>query len=178
MTVPYTCIRCDYKSKDKRNMRRHLYDRKIVCPGCKNNIELTEEIKDCILLNRIYHIPVHDKRSLTSLNQSVIINEGDIYLYYPRVCKNGDEYVYKIGKSFNYLMRKNNYMKGGDMLFVLKVDNRHLCENIIKDTFKKDFKQRKDYGFEYFEGDVFEMVISIETALTDNIISVVLPFTG
>jgi hypothetical protein len=55
--IPYTCPRCDYKNKDKYSIRRHLYDRTQECPAYKNDIELTDEIKEYILKNRVYQIP-------------------------------------------------------------------------------------------------------------------------
>lgn len=53
----YTCPRCDYMTHDKSCMRRHLYNKQKPCPGSKNTIELTEEIKEHILSNRVYIIP-------------------------------------------------------------------------------------------------------------------------
>jgi len=38
-------------------MYRHLYELLKPCPQSENNIELTDEIKECILKNRVYHIP-------------------------------------------------------------------------------------------------------------------------
>jgi hypothetical protein len=49
----YTCIRCNYKTKDKFKMRRH-FDRQNVCPGTLNDLVLTDFIKEKILENRIY----------------------------------------------------------------------------------------------------------------------------
>ena len=56
MKKPYTCTCCGYNSMHKNTMRRHLY-KKIPCPQVVNTIVLTEEIKQCILANRIYKIP-------------------------------------------------------------------------------------------------------------------------
>ncbi len=61
MTIPYTCIRCGYKTTHKACMRKHLYINKKICPGSENKIDLTDEIKDDILKNRIYKIPKEDK---------------------------------------------------------------------------------------------------------------------
>ena len=55
--IPYTCIRCKYKTKDKTKMYNHFYKRKKNCPGTYNIIELTEIIKQHILENRIYKMP-------------------------------------------------------------------------------------------------------------------------
>jgi hypothetical protein len=50
----YVCVRCGMTSKDKRDMRIHFYNRKNTCPALVNDIELTDEVKEYILLNRTY----------------------------------------------------------------------------------------------------------------------------
>jgi hypothetical protein len=57
----YSCIRCNYSTERKSNMFYHLYKMKKPCPGTKNVIELTDEIKQHILDNRIYKIPEEPK---------------------------------------------------------------------------------------------------------------------
>ena len=59
--IDYNCIRCDFSTHIKNDMRRHLYERKTVCQGTKNDIELTPEIKENILKNRVYHPPKEKK---------------------------------------------------------------------------------------------------------------------
>jgi len=54
MNPQYTCPRCGYKTKNKTKMYRHLYEKQKVCAGCVSNIELTEDVKECILENRVY----------------------------------------------------------------------------------------------------------------------------
>lgn len=53
----YNCIRCGYETRQKNMMRRHLYENKKTCPALLNYIEMTNDIKEYILANRIYHIP-------------------------------------------------------------------------------------------------------------------------
>lgn len=174
---PYTCCRCNYKTPIKARMVRHLNTLKTICPGTCNNIELTKEIKDCIVENRVYKIPKTNVKKIPSeIDTKININEGNIYIFYTRACKNIDEPVYKIGKSYNYLKRAEGYDKGGDMIFVVNVSNRHTCENLIKKAFSVEFKQRKDYGAEYFEGDIFEMVMVMKDILEDYISETVVEF--
>jgi hypothetical protein len=52
----YECPCCGYDTHKKHNMINHLYNLKNPCPKSKNNIELTEEIKDHIIKNRVYKI--------------------------------------------------------------------------------------------------------------------------
>jgi hypothetical protein len=54
---PYTCPRCDYTTPRKPAMRYHLYHLKKPCPKSKVDIELTDEIREYILQNRVYHVP-------------------------------------------------------------------------------------------------------------------------
>ena len=55
--VDYKCPRCNFQTKKKTDMYRHLYDRKVVCPGIMSAIELSDEVKKYILANRIYREP-------------------------------------------------------------------------------------------------------------------------
>ena len=56
----YQCVRCGYKVDRKSNMINHLYKRKSLCPKVANNIVLTDEIKEAILLDHVYIIPPPD----------------------------------------------------------------------------------------------------------------------
>lgn len=67
---PYTCNRCGYITSRKENMSRHLYELKKTCPAIKNVIELTDEIKQHILDNRIYHIPEEPKNIINNIIQN------------------------------------------------------------------------------------------------------------
>ena len=49
----YTCIRCSYNTKLKPNMYRHFYFNK-KCPATNKDIDLTDDVKQYILNNRIY----------------------------------------------------------------------------------------------------------------------------
>ena len=183
--MPYTCIRCGYKVKHKSCMIKHFYSRQKICPAIANEIELTNELKEYILNNRIYKIPKEKKEikaSITekfaeiSLNNNLDVDKGSIYIMYTRACKNGDEGVYKIGKTGDYIKRQGQYTKGGEMIFVANVNNRHESENLLKAGFCKEFKQRRDYGTEYYEGDIFEMVLLLKDILVLQIEKIIIDF--
>ena len=93
---PYECIRCNYESTFKANMRRHLYTLKEICPGVKNDIELTPEIKEKILANRVYKIPNVKEPKAPTIIQN-IQNNNTINNY----IKNMDP-LDKIEKFMNY----------------------------------------------------------------------------
>jgi hypothetical protein len=54
--VLYECPRCKYSTDRKDHMVRHL-NRTKICPSVKGDIELTNEVKEIVLLKRIYHPP-------------------------------------------------------------------------------------------------------------------------
>lgn len=65
----YTCPRCGYMTDHKGSMRRHLYcTKRETCPSYNHPIELTVEIKEHILLNRVYRAPV-------PLGAPIVINQ-------------------------------------------------------------------------------------------------------
>ncbi len=172
---PYTCIRCNYQTTQKNDMKKHLFEKKKICQSTFNKIDLTDEIKNEILENRIYIIPKETKKEKDALIKYKT-DKGFVYLFYTRASKNANEYVYKTGKSEDYIKRQGNYTKGGDMLFVMNVKNRHLSENIVMANFNREFIHREDYGREYFEGDIFEMVLLMKNVLVDQMEEIIIDF--
>lgn len=51
----YCCPRCSYHTKEKTNMKNHFYKKKKPCPSITSDIDLTEEIKQYVLGNRVYN---------------------------------------------------------------------------------------------------------------------------
>lgn len=75
----YECPRCSYKSKTRHGMKLHLVNRKNLCPCTKYNLELTPEVIEFVLKNRIYNVlkktePKNAKLSNDSSNVSKIIH--------------------------------------------------------------------------------------------------------
>lgn len=52
---PYQCCRCGYESQRRSCILFHFNDLKKPCPATKQPIDLTDEIKEYILDNRIYN---------------------------------------------------------------------------------------------------------------------------
>jgi predicted RNA-binding Zn-ribbon protein involved in translation (DUF1610 family) len=73
----YQCPRCGYDVNNKYCMRRHLYLSKNTCPALNNNIELTEDIKEYILANRIYK-PLPPLESKQNFINATINNYNNI----------------------------------------------------------------------------------------------------
>lgn len=53
MYVPYCCPRCDFTTNRKSRIYDHLFQRKKECPAVKEEIELTLDLKNYILENRV-----------------------------------------------------------------------------------------------------------------------------
>lgn len=69
---PFTCPRCGYQSSKKWDMHRHLYKRTTRCCGEVEDIELTEEIKECIMNNKTYKLPKDTNEANTIIINNVI----------------------------------------------------------------------------------------------------------
>lgn len=54
---PYCCPACGYETRLKWHMQEHLYRRKQPCPQMNSRIELTDEIKEFIIKNRVWIAP-------------------------------------------------------------------------------------------------------------------------
>jgi hypothetical protein len=159
---PYTCPRCDYKTNDKRNMRRHLYKLKKKCQATKNNIELTEEIKQITLTDRIYRIP----KPVINISRPEILTNNEeyhyVYLVRPKENVAHNENVYKIGKTklkkpdIN-ISRLTSYGAGTELIYVSQCDNCDLLEREIIEEFNKNFSKHT-FGNEYYVGNKHEMM--------------------
>lgn len=72
----YTCIRCGYVAPLRAHMYRHLFLRKNTCQPFSNDIALTNEIKETIMKDRIYRIPIVIPGPTTVINTiNQIINQ-------------------------------------------------------------------------------------------------------
>lgn len=90
----YICPRCGYQTHHRGTMRNHLYKKLKPCRGSRNNIELTNEIKECILDNKVYIVP---KQSAPPTINQVINNYNTINNYV-----SGIDFVEKITKYTSY----------------------------------------------------------------------------
>jgi hypothetical protein len=81
-----------------------------------------------------------------------------VYLLHEREFLNSGRQLYKIGRtSQSPNDRFDDYPKGSCVVFYLRVPDSKASEKAIKAAFKIKFKQDRDIGQEYFEGDVNEM---------------------
>ncbi len=135
MTV-YTCIRCNYKAKQKSHMKKHLYGLKKECPASslENNIELTDEIKEYILKNREYHLPkkevVNEQKIINqTINNNNIINNFVVSM-----------------DTMNKLNKIIEYKKIDLVGLEFSIENQYLREiqRLETDKYKYGFNLKKD----------------------------------
>ena len=85
-----------------------------------------------------------------------------IYLLHEREFIKSSEPIYKIGKTTQEnTTRFKNYPKGSRLLFQIICNNCHDIEKELIKIFIVKYKQRKDIGLEYFEGDYKAMIKDI-----------------
>ncbi len=79
--VDYTCPSCGYHTNRKEYMRRHFYQNVKHCPKKKHDIELTEEVKQYVLTNRVWHFKkqartktVYNSLLIQQTNNNIINN--------------------------------------------------------------------------------------------------------
>ena len=94
---------------------------------------------------------------------------GFIYLLRERASVNIDEEVYKTGKTKNIKKRLAGYTKGYEIKHITLSKNIDIDEKEIFKKYNEKFNKRKDYGREYFEGNVNEMIKIINKTVKNNI---------
>jgi hypothetical protein len=103
------------------------------------------------------------------MNDTIMMSQY-IYLLQEREFIKTKENVYKVGmtKKENH-ERFNQYPKGSVLLFQIICNNCKNMEKIVLTKFKETFKQRKDIGNEYFEGEYKVMIDIIYLTIKDEL---------
>lgn len=70
----YQCPCCGYKTLQKAHMHKHLYQLKRQCPKTFQNVELTEEVKQCVMVNRVWSAKHEQQHYPAVVNVTQIIN--------------------------------------------------------------------------------------------------------
>lgn len=81
-----------------------------------------------------------------------------VYLIREREFVKSKKNIYKIGKTIQKsAQRVANYPKDSEGIIIEQVNDCSKAELQIKRVFQSEFKQRKDIGIEYYQGDIFSM---------------------
>lgn len=144
----YECARCGYSTAHRPAMNRHLYDLKKMCPCINNKIELTQEIKEHILKNRIYQVATKQSETCT-INQYI--------------------------NNYNVL---NNYIGNLDSLEKLtkyiQYNNTNLLdfEDHVESKYSKSIKKLEDdqyKSFELKESQILEIINEVTKTSNCNL---------
>ncbi len=159
----YTCPRCGYVTHKKSNIVNH-FNRLTICSGSENDIELTDDIKSKVLMNRIYKIPKPVKlieerfrpntiNGINSCQYLYLIREREHVLHCEEVYKTGQTIAEERSMTIN---RYHTYGKGSEIILIIQcIDCVALEKKVLKvfnDTFKKHI-----FGTESFIGNKKEM---------------------
>lgn len=93
-----------------------------------------------------------------------------IYLIQTREFVRLKENTYKIGRSHNLKNRVKNYPKNSFVILTMQCNDSVQCEKNLINIFKQKFIQKTEYGLEYFEGNMEEMITIIENTIKENAI--------
>jgi len=90
---------------------------------------------------------------------------NSIYLIYLTPLIQNGEHVFKFGKTWDPLNRFSAYPPGSVLLYLCRVLDSHHVESELYTHFKKNFISRKDYGNEYYQGDLGLMIKTIDSII-------------
>ncbi len=121
-----------------------------------------KEIKDNLLNNDSLKISENDNiiHNIITENLNNQTNKDNInYVYMIQLREFLNTNIVKIGRtSQDDMKRIKSYPKGSQLLLYLKCDDCIKTEKDIINLFKTNYTQKKDYGLEYFEGDIKSMI--------------------
>ena len=83
--------------------------------------------------------------------------QGYNYIVHTRESQRTNENVFKIGRTKCIEKRLKQYPKGTKLVHMRNSKDDICSESILKKKFMTHFKQRPEYGSEYFEGNLTDM---------------------
>lgn len=95
-------------------------------------------------------------------------HKDSIYLLYCSPIAQAGEYIFKYGRTRKPLSRFRQYPMNSILLYFCRVNNCYGVENEIHQVFKKRFKQRLDYGSEFFETNDLKYMVNCIDKLIDH----------
>lgn len=93
-----------------------------------------------------------------------------VYLLREREFVRIGEDIYKIGKTRQTPKKRfHGYPKNSEIILIVDVDDCTVVENRIKKVFNQRFRQRRDIGIEYYQGDRTEIIKMFRACVENNI---------
>lgn len=95
-----------------------------------------------------------------SMSTSTSVTEcvaGHLYIVWMREFMRSGANVFKVGRTARLVSRMYGYPKGSLVLMTFAVDDTIEAEARVMSEFKACFRQCREFGREYFQGDVIDM---------------------
>jgi DNA-directed RNA polymerase subunit RPC12/RpoP len=185
----YECESCNKKFINKQTLLRHMenyckgYNKEIekiienkesfeIALNNLNNNNI-KNYKDLIITNKIIkndNIKIIENNQInkpiiknTSSQKEVKKLNGFIYILKEREFIKTNENIYKIGKTSkdNVIDRFKQYPNLSKLYGSWKISNVDEFEKLLKSAFKLKFNNKNEIGTEYYEGNIEEMIKSI-----------------
>jgi hypothetical protein len=139
------------------------------------NFEKSNIVSKNIVVNEIINDLNNSEQLINNEINTPILNEiiikttyekinGYFYILQEREFIKTNENIYKIGKTSkdSVIERFKQYPNESILYGSWKVNDCNKFEKIMKNIFELKYKLRNDIGIEYFEGDLKDMLITIE----------------
>jgi len=124
----YECPRCNYKTKIKRNIYRHFFEKKTFCTNI-NNLDLTDEIKEYVLEHRIYH-------KMKPLTETGMINNFNVLNNYVSGLDTFEKLPLYLTHISSFLMDINDKGEKQHEMAVKKIENDRAKYPILIESHK------------------------------------------
>jgi hypothetical protein len=165
----YTCDYCDSKFGYSSNYYRHKRT-------CKSAQRITIDINE---LDNIINNKVKERISLlqrdTTLenipdntSDETFEYDGHIYIIHTREFYESNRNIYKIGRTSDINRRFKEYPKGSKLLFNIVVKNMNLVESKLIKELSDKMQRKLEYGNEYFEGSINEIIEIVNNIIKFN----------
>lgn len=149
----YSQEKAHEKTKDLEEENKMLKD---------NLIEMQEKIVEMgyeKINEHLQKIQKENQRLKQELEEckSQLRKQGYNYIVHTRESQRTNENVFKIGRTKCIEKRLKQYPKGTKLVHLRNSKDDVCSESILKKKFMTHFKQRPEYGSEYFEGNLTDM---------------------
>jgi DNA-directed RNA polymerase subunit RPC12/RpoP len=155
----YKCTKCEIKFTSSSTFKYHTI----------HNVCTKKRGYECSFCNKKFdHKGHYQKHENSHIKKNTIkTNEGFIYIIHEREFIRLKEDTYKIGRTQDYEERLTQYPKSSKLIKVFKVTNMHISETEIKRYLSniKDIKRKTEYGSEYFETNIANLISNMEVCL-------------
>jgi hypothetical protein len=191
--ILYECIRCDYYTEKKCNIKDH-YKRKRPCKITKKDIDQIECLeflnsKNISIKSHLKEQVGQEKEKVKELEEKVkeleeqIKNNTNsgmnainippnpthfIYIIKEREFVKSGEEIYKIGKTRGLRNRMGDYPKGSVIKLVYPCEDIDIIEKELLHLFDEHFIRMVDVGHEYFRGNVNVMANLVTNHITSK----------